>query len=624
VNLKIRIQNIASFQDSEQFEIRPGINAFIGINNSGKTALLWSLGMLGCVMRDEKSAWSQALIRKMNGYQRGTTNPAVAVEYTLPRDIRDQVVGELCQLGGKTALPRYEATQETFTFNIRFNQSNHAVFVNPVSLRYKKDDGGYVDTDILKLVMGTNEYTVEPLFGGQFPNPWSPSKFVAQRMGEENGGEFFRFGETDKGIAKCWPSILNSVYVLGANRNQTERYQTRTGTIDLKPDAENLVQVLRTANQTTRDFRGSRQQFERVEASLRSVFPEIKQLRVEVIPDQSQMEDQSEIVLDMANGQTVPLGLSGTGVFQITTLLAAALLKPNPSLFLIDEPHAYLHPAAEKALVRILEDLAKERGHIFCLATHSPILSSQCRQNCFAVVNRGDNSKVIELQDTSQLLQVLGVTNADFFTYDKVLFVEGESDAAVFNLLLNFLDKSGMSERTKIVDLSGDGKLRKVRNASHLKMLLIHASASKLRIPVGFLLDSGGRTEQEKTDLGKVLQKPPEAILKLLLKPELEDYLLDPISIGALLRRERKLLNLEEQADLEDIVKKVIEKGSPKGSLTLQTCFQEAIEGRDYRKKEDSLAIAAEILTTNPEFLTPLFGELKAAIERIGTAAASA
>lgn len=413
--------------------------------------------------------------------------------------------------------------------------------------------------------------------------------------------------------------VLNSVFLLGANRDHRPRYSTKTGSTDLRPDAENLVQVLRTTQQSTREFRDSREVFERIERSLRSVFPEVRQLRTEAIVDPNQQEDFSEIVLDLENGHNVPLKDCGTGVFQITTLLTSAYLKKPASLFLVDEPHSYLHPAAERALVRILEDLAKERGHIFCLATHSSIISSRCRNNLFAVNNRGDDSKVVSLHDSAEILSVLGITHFDLFTYDKVLFTEGVSDVAVFGLVLSFFDKSGLSERVKLAGLDGDGKFKKTKSAHRIKKLLIDASASKARVPVGFLLDSGGRTDPQKEDLKKSLHDPPKSFFGLLARPELEDYLLHSACITDVLQSQRKLSGLDPDPELGARVTKIVEDGAPKGSTVIAACFRAALEGGEYSKSEDSPALAAAILARDASFLKALYDELHSFIEQIGT-----
>jgi hypothetical protein len=213
----------------------------------------------------------------------------------------------------------------------------------------------------------------------------------------------------------------------------------------------------------------------------------------------------------------------------------------------------------------------------------------------------------------------LGITNLDLFTYEKVLFVEGPSDVAVFMLVLNAMDVRNESERTKLVDLSGDGKLKRTRSAHRVKELLINASASKARVPVGFLLDSGGRSENEKLDLKKSLHDPPRSAFGLLVQPELENYLLEAKSIVNVIQRERALLGLEDDPGLESRVVAAINAGSEKGSTVLEKCFSSGIEGRAYRKTDDAPLIAAEIIGSNPSFLKPLYDEVRLFIEQIGT-----
>lgn len=416
---------------------------------------------------------------------------------------------------------------------------------------------------------------------------------------------------------KCWPRILDSVFLLGANRAHTPWYSTVKDSLDLKPEAENLVQVLRTIHHSTSSFPESREEFEAIESELKTIFPEISKIRPETIDRQPTQEDISQIVLDLRNGQRVPLSGCGTGIFQILALLTASHLKTEPSLFLIDEPHPYLHPSAERGLIRILEELPKARGHIFCLATHSPIMSSQCKRSLFAVVNRGDDSKVLSLTDDAEILEVLGIANVDLFTYDKILFVEGESDVQVFQFVLNSMDTSGKTDRVKLADLSGDSKYRNINSACAQKRLLLKASASKARVPVGFLFDSAGKKEQEKYDLKKALHDLPMSAVDFLAKPELEDYLLDPRCIVAVLNKERRTLGLEEQAGLFDDVNEIIRAGDIKGSSILNKCYFAGLK-RDFRKKVDSPALAREILATDPEVLKPLYEELAAFVEKIG------
>lgn len=201
MTIKIRLQNVANFQDSGQFEIRPGINIFIGINNSGKSALLWALSMLGCAMREEKNTWAQLLLPpRMDMYRRGTSNPGVQIECVLPRESRDDVVGELCRSAGNSTTPPYDVTKETVEFNIRFNTSRQVCFVEPVRIYYQHENRRHY-ADVMNR-RGANDYTVAHPFDAPAPNNFSPQIFNVHPYGADGGVQHFRFPEPRTGLAK--------------------------------------------------------------------------------------------------------------------------------------------------------------------------------------------------------------------------------------------------------------------------------------------------------------------------------------------------------------------------------------------------------------------------------------
>ena len=42
----VKLRDFGSFTDSDWFTVRPGLSTFIGVNNAGKTALLFALASL--------------------------------------------------------------------------------------------------------------------------------------------------------------------------------------------------------------------------------------------------------------------------------------------------------------------------------------------------------------------------------------------------------------------------------------------------------------------------------------------------------------------------------------------------------------------------------------------------
>lgn len=79
---------------------------------------------------------------------------------------------------------------------------------------------------------------------------------------------------------------------------------------------------------------------------------------------------QCDITLD---GATKPIELAGTGYLQLIQIFCYVLLF-DPGVLLIDEPDIHLHPHIQEQLVRVLADVAQQRGIKIVLTTHSPFI----------------------------------------------------------------------------------------------------------------------------------------------------------------------------------------------------------------------------------------------------------
>ena len=73
------------------------------------------------------------------------------------------------------------------------------------------------------------------------------------------------------------------------------------------------------------------------------------------------------------SGSTKPIELAGTGYLQLIQIFCYVLLF-DPGVLLIDEPDIHLHPHVQEKLVRVLADVARERGTKIILTTHSPFI----------------------------------------------------------------------------------------------------------------------------------------------------------------------------------------------------------------------------------------------------------
>lgn len=73
------------------------------------------------------------------------------------------------------------------------------------------------------------------------------------------------------------------------------------------------------------------------------------------------------------NGSRRPIELIGTGHLQLIQIFAYILLF-EPGILLIDEPDIHLHPTVQEKLIKVLANVAREKGLRVLLTTHSPFI----------------------------------------------------------------------------------------------------------------------------------------------------------------------------------------------------------------------------------------------------------
>ncbi|MBZ5663839.1 MAG: AAA family ATPase [Acidobacteriia bacterium] len=620
MSYSIRIQNFASFNDSGPFELREGLNVFTGINNAGKTALLWSLATLGADLEPQRR-WQMTLQSILAGYMQRDVLPCITVEFPLAPNYRNAVLGNICRLAGNPEYPPFADSNETFRFTWVIDANRRIGFRGEVIVS-RLHNGNREETNIFHYDEKSRKYALLHPFGAAPPNTWQPPQFDIQMLGTSDPDKkLFRFAKGDDILAKCWPSILSTVVLLEAHRTlQPGRSNRRS--VELDTDAGNLAEVLATAQHTTADLPDGQERFRRIVEEMRRIFPEIRRIRTQVPyePPGQEGNRPPEIFLDLAHDRSVPLTHSGTGVQQILCLLTGAILQPRPTIFLIDEPHSNLHPAAERSLLRILEAFGRESQHIFCVTTQSALTTSHARRRLMAVTyHENEGSTIKPLSTVEDICSLLGIANMDLFTYDRVLFVEGPSDVAVLQQIFQLFDTTGIYDRTKIVEIFGDGKLKKPKMALGLIRLIVNASTSQIRVPVGLLLDSSDWDEEERQELKKILNVEGRSSVAFLEKPELEDYLIHKAAIAHILGRDAAALQQESQPTPDEVAKVLAESVSiKKGSDRLKDCFAKLIVGREFSKRHDCPRLAGAILTLGPDHLRPLYLEATRFIESIG------
>ena len=101
--------------------------------------------------------------------------------------------------------------------------------------------------------------------------------------------------------------------------------------------------------------------------------------------------------------------------------------RSNDYIFLIDEPGIHLHPAGQKDLIRVLEDLSLNNQILY--TTHSPFLIDRRHPERVLLVNKDKNGTKVDTQSYREnwrpLRKQIGLAISDlFFFNDKSLILE--------------------------------------------------------------------------------------------------------------------------------------------------------------------------------------------------------
>jgi len=178
------------------------------------------------------------------------------------------------------------------------------------------------------------------------------------------------------------------------------------------------------------------------------VFPSIKHVSIATVPPTLELKHGGLEVRIWSRDnhdkltKSVSLADSGTGVGQAMAILYVAISYPS-AVLVIDEINSFLHPTALKRLLRILKD--EYSHHQYVLSAHSTDVIAWTGAKRVIIARKPDEEVVLEhlqLDEVTTLQAVaaeLGVSMADMFGADRILWVEGETEEIAFPKLFKGL-----------------------------------------------------------------------------------------------------------------------------------------------------------------------------------------
>ncbi len=214
----------------------------------------------------------------------------------------------------------------------------------------------------------------------------------------------------------------------------------------------------------------------------------------------------------------------------------------HPAILLIEEPEIYLHPSLETSMMRYLKRISAD-CQVF-ISTHSTnFLDTGEMKNVYLVSK--SNSTQIQLLDyeeaESQIPRELGIRLSSLFMFDRLIFVEGSSDEAVFREWATALRVNFSHHNVGFIHMGG------VRNFTHFAAKVTLSFLTKRQVKMWFIIDRDERDEQEISKLQGMAGD--NANVKVLTRREIENYLLSPAAIAKFIGLKRSLSNSKQVVD---------------------------------------------------------------------------
>lgn len=577
-----RLRDYKSYLDSNELSLLPGINLVVGQNDVGKSALLEGLG-LRFSNKPHRSP-----DRSLTANKQKDLKSNVEISFTISNDelmdILRNFPGEfLIPLPAKHELfekyspnlPEYQKLMHKYTLHDGSNIIDCAriyilSILNSPELTfrvnyYKKDDnsiithvpmemygwqhgefpalrnfltGGTLDKRLYASChLGDEDIIVidnEDKFLDGLNNNNGLSNLVREPKLEENREDNLDFGLS---IAKL---LQERIYLFRALRTAQKQNRLEYNSV-LEPDASNLASYLVHIQQKTPKI------FRDINHNLTTILPQIFEIGTRNIPADyaSTIHGNSwdhEIIVYQNEGSdeqyAIPLADCGTGVGQVLAILSVIISSKYPRSIIIDEPQSFLHPGAVHKLLDIFKRFPQ---HQYIISTHSPLLITASQTETITLVTKepGRPSCLKKISPFEQdhltiCLEELGARLSDVFGADRMLWVEGKTEAKCFPLIIKKLLKRPLLG-TAIVQVDSTGDLEG-KDADRVIKIYERLSEAQGLIPrtLGFIFDRENRTPEKIADLERRLGGNRVRFPKRMM---IENYFLNPKAIAEIVNK---------------------------------------------------------------------------------------
>ena len=589
---RLVIENYKSFSVPTNFEFEPGFNILLGANSSGKTTVLESIEYQQVQNEPHRSEIS---ISEVGVQPVPYSRINIVFEVTKTELLKALAPNKLFMLQVGNENDSQFFTQDPQLLLKRFNSE-------PMHLEFKR----HLDTQASSRLHFPGWLSSWLLVGSNNNCLASPYDVVSdqfQNFSRHNfGGEQPQFS--------MWGTLGQRIYRFSSER-QIQAVSPHTAP-DLLSNSSNLAFCINHLQSTNSSL------FEKLNHLLNRVFPTIHWVAAPPNGNgQFELKVHSTQTIKNRGDLAVPINRVGTGIGNALAMLYVALTAQAQRFILLEEPNSFLHPRALRELLAILAEVGGQ--HQFFITTHSSDVLRTVKASTVTLLEHDGQQTTIKQTTGKKLHELkagllnLGIRLTDLHGCDRVLWVEGETEKAIFPLLLRaYFPELAQGIAVLPLYATGDFESRKYEPK---KVAAIYKKLSKgsfLAPPmVRIALDRERRKESEIAQV----QKECNDSVHFLPKTMLEDYLLNADGIAAVLiddvdstvTLDQVTEALEEAIEsteclLHSVKSKIKE---PHAAKVLNFVFQK-VGKLEYGKTDHGPKIAEWLLANKPDELAPL------------------
>lgn len=474
---KLRIKNYKSFLDSGEICISKDIFAFIGQNNTGKSAIL-----------DAIQAFFPNCKKVITGedYHKGT---------------KDNVAIELWFKGVDRKYLEYSIYKDKIIKQLeKINEAESDYRANDSvanSKKLEKQKNSLEEIKVSEFNLAVEKYKVE-------------NDELYLKMIVKKGGSITKkiYNKEDGVITEAeLKKILPQIKVIPALRDPKNE-----GTAGSNSYLKDLIQMLDDEvkteiflNERALSYNElndvlseeSKKRCDKLGESITSHYNEaIGSENFKVVIDSSvnisKGTSYTTKIMDTITGVSNDMLNCGTGYQSMVILsILETYVQVSQSeiqyILLIEEPEVYLHPKLQRKMIDALVRISESNQVIF--TTHSPITVSKLANNDIKLVeNNMGEAKILDIS-AKKIIDELGI-KADDILYSKgIIFVEGKDDIEVVREIIKKID-ANLVDKINIIQAKSCSTLKFYANAE----LLINLN---FNIPVIILRDADIKNPEE-------------------------------------------------------------------------------------------------------------------------------